>query len=97
MVFESPALPFRERDRAGIERLVRYVLRPPVAQGRLALRDDGTIVLELPRVWADGTTHMRFEPNEFLERLVTLTSRPRINLFLIIEGSSQGGRRCNLG
>ena len=37
---------------------------------------------QLPRVWADGTTHILFEPNEFLERLVTLTPRPRINLIL---------------
>ncbi len=77
------AVAVRERDRAGLERLVRYILRPPVAQGRFALRDDGTIVLELPRVWADGTTHIVFEPTEFLERLVTLTPRPRINLILI--------------
>ena len=37
------AVAVRERDRTGLERLVRYILRPPLAQGRLALRDDGTI------------------------------------------------------
>ena len=34
-------------DRAGVERLCRYVLRPPFAQARLRLRSDGRIALEL--------------------------------------------------
>jgi Putative transposase len=32
--------------------------------------------------WADGTTHLVFEPLELLERLTALTPRPRINLLL---------------
>ena len=71
-----------ERDRAGLERLARYILRPPVAQDRLQLRDDGLVVLELPRTWSDGTTHILFEPGELLERLATLIPRPRINLII---------------
>ena len=31
---------------------------------------------------ADGTTHLRFDPLELLERLVVLTPRPRVNLIL---------------
>ena len=34
-------------DRAGVERLCRYVLRPPFAQERLRLRSDGRVALEL--------------------------------------------------
>ena len=34
-------------DRAGLERRCRYVLRPPFAQERLRLREDGRVVLEL--------------------------------------------------
>ncbi len=41
-------------DRAGLERLCRYVLRPPFAQERLRLRDDGRIAVELKTVWHDG-------------------------------------------
>jgi hypothetical protein len=41
-------------DRAGVERLCRYVLRPPFAQERLRLRGDGRIALELKRAWHDG-------------------------------------------
>jgi uncharacterized protein YbaR (Trm112 family) len=32
--------------------------------------------------WADGTTYLRFDPLELLERLAVLTPRPRVNLIL---------------
>ena len=60
-------------DRAGLERLCRYVLRPPLAQERLRLRDDGRVVLELKTTWHDGTRQLVFEPLEFLERLSAMT------------------------
>lgn len=87
------AIGVKAQNRKGLERLARYILRPPVAQGRLALRDDDNIVLKLPRSWADGTTHIVFEPSEFLERLVTLTPRPRINLIIysgVFAGHARG-------
>ncbi|TMA57525.1 MAG: hypothetical protein E6J75_07445 [Deltaproteobacteria bacterium] len=65
-------------DRARLERLARYVLRPPVAQERLALTPEGQVLLTLKAEWADGTTHLLFEPIEFLEKLAALTPRPRI-------------------
>jgi hypothetical protein len=69
-------------DRAALERLARYVLRPPVAQDRLALTPEGQVLLTLKGEWADGTTHLLFEPVEFLEKLAVLTPRPRINLVI---------------
>src|ERR1700730_6012810 len=69
-------------DRAGVERLCRYVLRPPFAQERLQLRGDGRIALELKRVWHDGTRELVFEPLEFLERLAAMTPRPETNLLI---------------
>jgi hypothetical protein len=69
-------------DRGALERLARYVLRPPVAQDRLALTPEGQVVLTLKGAWADGTTHLLFEPIEFLEKLAVLTPRPRINLVI---------------
>ena len=69
-------------DRAGLERLCRYVLRPPFAQERLRLRDDGRVVLELKKAWHDGTTQLVFEPLEFLERLAAITPRPDVNLII---------------
>jgi len=69
-------------DRAGVERLCRYVLRPPFAQERLRLRGDGRVALELKRVWHDGTRELVFEPLEFLERLAAMTPRPETNLLI---------------
>ena len=60
-------------DRAGLERLYRYVLAPPFAQERLRLRSDGRVALELKMAWHDGTRELVFEPLEFLERLAAMT------------------------
>jgi hypothetical protein len=68
------------RDR--LERVCRYALRPPLAQERLHRTGDGEIWLTLRHRWADGTTHLRFDPLELLERLAVLTPRPRVNLML---------------
>ena len=69
-----------QRDR--LERLCRYALRPPLAQDRLHVIGEGEIWLTLRHRWADGTTHLRFDPLELLERLAVLTPRPRVNLIL---------------
>ena len=53
-----------------------------MAQDRLRLLADGRVLVQLKRVWADGTSHLLFEPLEFLEKLAALTPRPRINLIL---------------
>lgn len=66
-------------DRARLEQLCRYLLRPPVAQDRLQRTGDGRVLLELKSEWADGTTHLLLEPLELLEKLAALTPRPRIN------------------
>jgi hypothetical protein len=69
-------------DRARLEHLCRYLLRPPLAQDRLRLRADGRVVVQLKAAWRDGTTHLVFEPLEFLGKLAALTPRPEINLRL---------------
>lgn len=65
-----------------IHALVLDVLRPPVASERLALTADGQVRLALRQSWADGTTHVLFDPVEFLGRLAVLVPRPRVNLIL---------------
>lgn len=62
------------------ERLCRYVLRPPVVSERLHLGGDGRVIWRLPRPWRDGTTHVGFDPRDFLGRLAVLVPRPRVNL-----------------
>jgi hypothetical protein len=64
-------------DRARLERLCRYVARPPVATKRLARLPDGRLLYRLQRPWRDGTTHFVFEPEELLERLAALVPPPR--------------------
>lgn len=76
------AVVVRAGARAQLERVCRYALRPPVGQDRLQPMPDGTVVLELPRRWRDGTTHLIFDPLELLERLAALVPRPRVNLVL---------------
>ncbi len=70
------------RDRARLERVCRYALRPPVAHDRICLTERGQVLLALRHRWADGTSHLLFDPVELLERLAALTPRPRINLVL---------------
>ncbi len=56
-------------DRAGLERLCRYVLRPAVALSRLSLLDDDRIRLRLRHAWGDGTEAVEFTAEEFVGRL----------------------------
>ena len=68
------------RDRLRLERLCRYVSRPPVATGRLSRQSDGRLLYRLKHRWRDGTTHVVFEPHELMERLAALVPRPRAHL-----------------
>jgi len=67
-------------DRARLERLCRYVARPPLASERLERGPDGRLLYRLRHRWRDGTTHMLFEPVELLERLAALVPPPRFNM-----------------
>jgi hypothetical protein len=73
-------------DRAGgtgkLKKLVRYCARPPIANDRLSLLQDGRVLLELKTPWADGSTHVIYEPLDFIAKLVALVPRPHKNLVL---------------
>jgi hypothetical protein len=72
----------RADDRAGLQRLCHYLLRPPLAQERIELLADGRVGLTLAHPWADGTRALVFTPVEFLEKLAVLIPKPRVNLLL---------------
>jgi hypothetical protein len=72
----------RAGQRERLERLCRYTLRPPIAQARLGVDAERQVWITLRHPWADGTTHLRFEPVALVERLAVLIPRPRINLML---------------
>jgi hypothetical protein len=58
------AVPARDRQR--LERLCRYVARPPVATERLSQLEDGRLLYRLKHRWRDGTTHVVFEAQELV-------------------------------
>jgi len=67
-----------QRDK--IERLARYVSRPPVATERLSLTPGGNVRYALKTPYRDGTTHVIFEPEDFVARLAALVPKPRAHL-----------------
>jgi hypothetical protein len=51
-----------------------------VATERLSLTESGLVRLALKTPYRDGTTHMIFEPEDFIARLVALVTKPRAHL-----------------
>jgi hypothetical protein len=72
----------RAKNRPKLERLCRYLLRPPVAEDRLSLAPDGTVLVRLKTPWRDGTSHIALQPLELLEKLAALIPRPYVNLIV---------------
>jgi hypothetical protein len=68
------------RDRRQLERLCRYVTRPPVAQDRLERLADGRLELRLKHAWKDGTSAIVLEPDDLMVRLVAAVPPPRWHL-----------------
>ena len=52
------AVPARRRDQ--LERLCRYLLRPPLAVARLTESSGGQLVYQFRRPWRDGSTAHRY-------------------------------------
>jgi hypothetical protein len=67
-----------ERDK--LERLCRYITRPPVSTQRLSLTGQGDIRYELKTPYRNGTTHVIFQPLDFMSKLAALVPVPRVNL-----------------
>jgi hypothetical protein len=70
----------RAHEREKLERLCRYIARPAVSEKRLSLLSNGKVRYELKTPYRDGTTHVIFEPMDFIARLVALVPKPRVNL-----------------
>ena len=63
------------RDGAALERLARYIARPPIPYDRVHLLPDGRVELELKRARANGARALVFEPVVFIARVA---SRPTL-------------------
>lgn len=69
-------------EREKLERLCRYVSRPPVAVDRMALTASGQVRYTLKTPYRDGTTHIVLEPLDLMARLAALVPPPRMQLTL---------------
>jgi hypothetical protein len=67
-------------QRSRLERLCRYITRPPIATKRLSVDDRGRVVYRYKHPFRDGSTHVVLEPLDFIARLAALVPRPRVNL-----------------
>ncbi len=59
----------RAHERDKLERLCRYITRPAVSIKRLSLTRHGKVRYELKTPYSDGTTHVLFEPLDFMYRM----------------------------
>ncbi len=72
-------VPAHRRDR--LERLCRYVARPPLAEERLSVNErTGKVMYGFRRPFRDGSTHVVLAPMSFLSRLAALVPPPRMHL-----------------
>jgi hypothetical protein len=53
---------------------------PALSHARLARSAEGEVILTLKTPWRDGTSHLKFTPAEFLQRLAASVQRPRLHL-----------------
>ncbi len=65
------------RDR--LQKLCKYLLRPPIAENRLKKINNGEILFEMKTTWGDGTRAILFTPLELIEKLVAIIPKPRIH------------------
>ena len=70
----------KAHQRQKLERLCRYISRPAVSERRLSLTSGGNVRYQLKTPYRDGTTHVIFEPLDFIARLAALVPKPRVNL-----------------
>ena len=67
-------------ERKKLERLCRYITRPAISEERLSITPAGNVRYQLKAPYRDGTTHIVFEPMDFLAKLAELVPKPRVNL-----------------
>ena len=78
-------------DKKGRENLCKYILRPPLANDRLKILDDGDVRLEFKRPWSDGTSSVDLAPLALIARLAAIIPPPRRHVVRYSGGSSPRG------
>ena len=78
-----------------LESLYRYISRPAVPGKRLSLASSGKARYELKTPYRNGTTHVIFEPVDFIVRFAALVPKPRVNLTRFY-GAFSPNSRCRI-
>ena len=68
------------RDRKRLERLCRYIARPPLSLERLEAHPDGRVRIRFKSAWKDGTHSVLLDPLDFISRLCALIPPPRFHM-----------------
>jgi hypothetical protein len=66
-------------DEQGRQALLKYILRPPLANERLLPGPDGLVRIALKKPFSDGTVAVDLDPLSLLCRLVALVPAPRFH------------------
>jgi hypothetical protein len=66
-------------DDAGREALLKYILRPAVAQERVTRGPDGLVRITLKKPFSDGTVAVDLDPLSLLSRLAASVPAPRLH------------------
>ena len=62
----------KAHERKKLERLCRYISRPAVSEKLLSLTSNSNVRYQLKSPYRDGTTHVIFEPVDFIAKLAAL-------------------------
>jgi hypothetical protein len=73
-------------DRQAPEQYCPHITHPALANERVRTNAAGQVVLKLKAPWRGGATHLAISPPEFMQRLLALDPRQRLQAFWV--GSS---------
>jgi len=68
------------KNREFLERLIRYVARPSLSYEKISEDESGNVIFKLKNPYEDGTTHLKFTPTDFIEKIISIMPPPRMNL-----------------
>lgn len=64
-------------QRHRLEELVAYMTRPPLANDRLSVGENGNLIYKMKRTFSDGTQAILLSPMELIEKLCAMVPPPR--------------------
>jgi len=77
--------------------LCKYILRPPLANDRIAIIDDAHVRLDFKKPWSDGTSAVELVPLALIARLAAFVPPPLRHLtgyFGVLSSHSRRRSQC---